>query len=41
MLETGVGSGHGAICLSLRGVRAEGLDYSPAIAAMMLAILGL
>ena len=30
-LETGVGSGHGAIWLSLRGIRAEGLDYSPGI----------
>lgn len=30
-LETGVGSGHGALWLSLRGVRAEGLDYSPGI----------
>src|SRR5271154_2396815 len=27
-LETGVGSGHGAVWLSLRGVQAEGIDYS-------------
>ena len=30
-LETGVGSGYGAIWLSLRGVQASGIDYSPAI----------
>src|SRR5665213_803714 len=30
-LETGVGSGHGAIWLSLRGIQAEGIDYNPAI----------
>lgn len=28
-LETGVGSGYGAVWLSLRGVRAEGIDYAP------------
>lgn len=30
-LETGVGSGYGAVWLSLRGVQAEGLDYAPRI----------
>ena len=30
-LETGVGSGQGTIWLSLRGVRAEGIDYSAQI----------
>src|SRR6185437_6682437 len=30
-LETGIGSGFGAIWLSLRGVRAEGIDYAPGI----------
>src|SRR5579884_1545385 len=30
-LETGVGSGFGAIWLSLRGCKAEGIDYSAAI----------
>jgi 2-polyprenyl-3-methyl-5-hydroxy-6-metoxy-1,4-benzoquinol methylase len=30
-IETGIGSGHGAIWLSLRGVNAEGIDYNPAI----------
>ena len=30
-LETGIGSGYGAVWLSLRGVRAEGIDYSPKI----------
>ena len=29
--ETGVGSGYGAVWLSKRGCRAEGIDYSPAI----------
>ena len=29
--ETGIGSGYGAIWLSLRGVQAEGIDYSPGI----------
>ena len=30
-LETGVGSGFGAIWLSLRGIFAEGIDYAPGI----------
>ena len=30
-LETGIGSGYGAIWLSLRGLNAEGIDYSPPI----------
>ncbi|MCW3058182.1 MAG: hypothetical protein JWQ02_3 [Capsulimonas sp.] len=30
-LETGVGSGYGSVWLSLRGVQAEGMDYSPGI----------
>lgn len=30
-LETGIGSGFGAVWLSLRGVQAEGLDYAPGI----------
>ena len=30
-LETGIGSGYGAIWLSKRGCQAEGIDYSPAI----------
>lgn len=30
-LETGVGTGYGAIWLSQRGVKAEGLDYAPRI----------
>ncbi|MDQ3814906.1 MAG: glycosyltransferase, partial [Armatimonadota bacterium] len=29
--ETGIGSGYGAIWLSLRGVQAEGIDYAPAL----------
>ena len=29
--ETGIGSGYGAIWLSLRGVAAEGIDYAPGI----------
>ena len=30
-LETGIGTGTGAIWLSLRGCRAEGLDYAPGV----------
>jgi glycosyltransferase involved in cell wall biosynthesis len=30
-LETGIGSGYGAIWLSLRGIAAEGIDYAPGI----------
>ncbi|MBV9852071.1 MAG: glycosyltransferase [Armatimonadetes bacterium] len=30
-LETGVGSGYGAVWLSERGLRAEGIDYAPAL----------
>ena len=30
-LETGIGFGYGAIWLSLRGINAEGIDYSPQI----------
>jgi len=30
-LETGIGSGYGSVWLSLRGVEAEGIDYSPVI----------
>ena len=30
-LETGIGSGYGAIWLSLRGIDAAGIDYSPVI----------
>lgn len=30
-LETGIGSGYGAIWLSLHGIQAEGIDYSPTI----------
>ncbi|WP_165864233.1 glycosyltransferase [Capsulimonas corticalis] len=31
VLETGVGSGYGSVWLSLRGIQAEGMDYSPGI----------
>ena len=30
-LETGIGSGYGAIWLSLRGITAEGIDYAPVL----------